>query len=79
MTESKPAFWLLRCPRCLAPLPRPIKVYGLQKMGMDRVSSFCGVCVGLSKERADAEYDRRLTQSTVVARGAETYEATART
>ena len=67
-TDQRPAFWLTRCPRCLAPFLRTVKVlaaaYGVS----------CARCSNLNNYQVRAEYDRRLAEGRVVARVPECYE-----
>ena len=70
MTTAKPAFWLTRCPKCLAPLPKPIRAE--LALETDRNSgASCYECLEVSDDQARAEYQRRLAQGRVVARAPE--------
>lgn len=71
---SKPAFWLLRCPRCLDPVTptQCDKAFTPENVECAR----CKIATTKQKVMGIArEYARRLAQSTVVARVTETYKA----
>ena len=70
VTRRQPAFWLTRCPRCLAPLPEPVKT--TRGLEVDRFGgASCYRCLDMSAEKARAEYERRLAQGHVVKKVAE--------
>ena len=74
-TAAKPAFYLTRCPRCLAPMtPRQFNQAFTAANG-----ARCGVCANTQTGHGKAGYalrafNRRLAQGRVVASAPELYE-----